>query len=220
MNRPHSDNLWCEIVWCNMSYITCVIQHILTTYNVRCSTFWQLTNRRVSENELHRCKCYIWPCVTSVMFDSLRLPTDGGDRTLIVTTAKISYKFSRDSPYISNKFSRKSTRFQTCFHWSQRSPRDSKDVSGKLVDVELHIFHIWCFLHEWYREIESLRYVYCHCARWDASTIIPGGWQNTPQFLARNLAFPRPLGSQSNVKPKAVCVWSNFSENQILSRSI
>jgi len=138
-HATHSDNLWCEIVWYNMCYITCVIQHILTTYNVRCSTFWQLTNRRVSENELHRCKCYIWPCVTSVMFDSLRLPTDGGDRTLIVTTAKISYKFSRDSPYISNKFSRKSTRFQTCFHWSQRSPRNSKDVSGKLIDLEIQI---------------------------------------------------------------------------------
>jgi len=152
MNRTHSDNLWCEIVWCNMSYITCVIQLILTTYNVRCSTFWQFTNRRVSENMLHSYMCCIWLYVACVTFDSLRLPTHGGDRTLIVTTANISYKFSRESPYISNKFSRKSTRFQTSFHGSQRSPRHSKDLSGKLIDLEIQTFQVWSSRWAAYRE--------------------------------------------------------------------
>ena len=151
-HATHSDNLWCEIVWYNMSYITCVIQLILTTYNVTCSTFWQFTNRRVSENMLHSYMCCIWLYVACVTFDSLRLPTHGGDRTLIVTTAKISYKFSRESPYISNKFSRKSTRFQTSFHGSQRSPRHSKDLSGKLIDLEIQTFQVWSSRWAAYRE--------------------------------------------------------------------
>ena len=44
----------------------------------------------------------------------------------IITTAKISNKFSRQSPYISNMFARESPNFQPGFHVSNQSPRHSK----------------------------------------------------------------------------------------------
>jgi len=50
----------------------------------------------------------------------------------IITTAKIFNKLARESPYISNTLSRESSKFQTNFHVSQRSPRHSKDLTGIL----------------------------------------------------------------------------------------
>jgi len=49
----------------------------------------------------------------------------------INTTAKTSNKFSRESPYISNMFSKESPKFHTSFHVCKRSPRHSKDLTGK-----------------------------------------------------------------------------------------
>jgi len=49
----------------------------------------------------------------------------------IITTAKISNKFSKESPYISNTFSRESPRFQTGFHLRKRGPCHSKEWTGK-----------------------------------------------------------------------------------------
>ena len=60
----------------------------------------------------------------------------------IITMAKICNKFSLESPYISNKFFRESTKFQTIFHVSERSPRHSKDLSGKPIDLEIQIFEV------------------------------------------------------------------------------
>jgi len=57
----------------------------------------------------------------------------------IITTAKISNEFSRESPYISNTFSGVSPNFQTNFHVSKRSPRHSKDLTGKLLDLKIQI---------------------------------------------------------------------------------
>jgi len=51
-------------------------------------------------------------------------------RLLRVPAAKISNKFSRESPYIWNTFSREFPRFQTGFRVSKRSPRHS-EVPGK-----------------------------------------------------------------------------------------
>ena len=50
----------------------------------------------------------------------------------IITTAKFFNKLARESPYISNTLSRESSKFQTNFHVSQRSPRHSKDLTGIL----------------------------------------------------------------------------------------
>jgi len=49
----------------------------------------------------------------------------------IITTAKISNKFSQESPYMSNTFSRESPTFQTGFHVNNRSPRHSKECTVK-----------------------------------------------------------------------------------------
>jgi len=58
----------------------------------------------------------------------------------IITTAKKINKFSQESPYISNMFSRESTNFHTSFHVCKRSPRHSQDLSLKLIDIEIQIF--------------------------------------------------------------------------------
>jgi len=57
-------------------------------------------------------------------------------------TAKISNEFSRESPYISNTLSQESPNFQTNFHASKRSPWHAKDLSGKLIDLEIQIFEV------------------------------------------------------------------------------
>jgi len=48
-------------------------------------------------------------------------------------TAKIS-------PYISNTISQESPNFQTNLHASKQSPWRAKDLSGKLIDLEIQIF--------------------------------------------------------------------------------
>jgi len=57
----------------------------------------------------------------------------------LITTAKISNKFSRESPYISNKFLRDSPKIWTKFHLSKWSPCHSNDLSGKLIDLKIQI---------------------------------------------------------------------------------
>ena len=57
----------------------------------------------------------------------------------IITTAKLSNKFSREFPYISSTFSRESPNFHTRFYVCKRSPRHSKGLSGKLIDLEIRI---------------------------------------------------------------------------------
>ena len=49
----------------------------------------------------------------------------------IITTAKISNKFSQESPYISNMFPRESTKFQIGFHMGKRSPLHAKEWTVK-----------------------------------------------------------------------------------------
>ena len=61
----------------------------------------------------------------------------------IIATAKISNKFSRESPYISNTISQESPNFHTSFYVCKRSPRHSKNLSGKLIDLEIEIFEVW-----------------------------------------------------------------------------
>ena len=58
----------------------------------------------------------------------------------IITTANISNKLSQESLYISNTFSRDSPKFQRLFRLSKRSPLHSKDLSRKLIDLEIQIF--------------------------------------------------------------------------------
>ena len=60
----------------------------------------------------------------------------------ITTAAKISSKFSRESPYISNTFLRKSLKYQTDFHGCKRSPRHSKYLPGNWVNLEIRIFKV------------------------------------------------------------------------------
>jgi len=57
-------------------------------------------------------------------------------------TAKTFIKFSRASSYILNTFSGGSQRFQTHLDMTKRSPRLSKDLSGKLKDLEIQTFEV------------------------------------------------------------------------------
>ena len=61
-------------------------------------------------------------------------------RLQIVTIAKISNKFSQESPYISKTFCRESQKFQTGFHVSKRSPCHSKYFVVKPYNLEMQIF--------------------------------------------------------------------------------
>jgi len=61
-------------------------------------------------------------------------------RLKMITTANISNKFSYDSPYISNTFSRESPKFEGGFHVSKRSPRHSKETTDFCVSLEIQLF--------------------------------------------------------------------------------
>jgi len=59
----------------------------------------------------------------------------------VITTAKISNKFSRESPYFKNNFSRESPQFQTIFRWGKRESPSPKRVDRKTVQFgNLNIF--------------------------------------------------------------------------------
>ena len=60
----------------------------------------------------------------------------------IITTAKISNKFSLQSPYMANTFPRKSPKFQKGLHLIKRSPRHPKEFPGKLDNLEIQIFEV------------------------------------------------------------------------------
>jgi len=60
----------------------------------------------------------------------------------IITTAKISNKFSQESPHISNTFSWESTKFLMGFHMSERSLYHSKECLVKLENLEIRIFQV------------------------------------------------------------------------------
>jgi len=82
------------------------------------------------------CVC-VCVCVCKCMRFHRMLPQTEETWLKIITTSKISIQFSLQSPYISNTFSRESPNLQTNFHVSKRSPRHSKDRSGKLIDLEI-----------------------------------------------------------------------------------
>jgi len=78
------------------------------------------------------CLCHLsgvlsWQSFVSFMCDSVRdIPHTEEIGLKIITTAKISNEFSRESPYISNTFSGESPNLQTNFYASERSPPHSK----------------------------------------------------------------------------------------------
>jgi len=60
----------------------------------------------------------------------------------IITTAKFSNNFSHESPYISHAFSGESPKFQTLFHVSRWSPRQSKETADFCVYLEIQRFSV------------------------------------------------------------------------------
>ena len=77
-----------------------------------------------------------------------------------ITTAKISNKFSQESPYIKlNMFSRESPKFVTGLQVSKRSPRHSKEQAGKPPNLEIQVFWKSDLLREWMHE-NSLMMLY------------------------------------------------------------
>jgi len=85
--------------------------------------------------------CHV--CATCVCHNSLSLyPTDRGDRTSNNYDCQNFHKFSLQSPYISNTFSRESPNFHTCFRVCKWSPCHSKDLTRKSLDLEIQIFEV------------------------------------------------------------------------------
>jgi len=82
--------------------------------------------------------------LSCVCHNSLSLdPTDRGDRTSNNYDCQNFHKFSLQSPYISNTFSRESPNFHTCFRVCKWSPCHSKDLTRKSLDLEIQIFEVW-----------------------------------------------------------------------------
>jgi len=98
----------------------------------------QITNLFVSHGLCRQVHSLLW--MFSVTYvcprtEEIRLTT--------IATAKISNKFSRESPYISNTFSGEFPKLQARFHMGKRSRRHSKDLSGKIIDLGIQIFQVW-----------------------------------------------------------------------------
>jgi len=89
--------------------------------------------------------CRVWQgvavfCRVDIFSETLRTrPRTEEIGLKTITTAKISNKFSRESPYISNTFSVESTNFHTRFHVCKWSLRRSKDISRKSIN---QIFYV------------------------------------------------------------------------------
>ena len=73
----------------------------------------------------------------------------------MIAPFQISHNFPRESPYISNTFSRESLNFHASLRVSKRNPRHSKDLTRKLLDLEIQTF--FCLIRERERERERER---------------------------------------------------------------
>jgi len=148
----------CVAVCCSVLQCVAVCCSMLQCFRVRCSVLQCVAVCCVVHNvssSTHVCICashtihvrntQTHTCTRTIHLYS-SLSTDGGDIILklkTITTTKISNEFSRESPYISNTFSRESSNFQANFHVSKRSPRHSKDLTGKLLNLEIQIISVW-----------------------------------------------------------------------------
>ena len=104
---------------------------------IPCSRIHQ---KSIFSHPTHRRRKACVGCQQVKKYQNIHVPQTEEIGRKIITTAKISYKFSPKSPYKSHTFSRESPKFQTQFHMRKRSPRRSKDLSGKLIDLEIQIF--------------------------------------------------------------------------------
>jgi len=102
-------------------------------------------------------------CVIRVC-EPLKCESDGGNQTSNNYDCQICNKVSKESPYISNTYSRESPEFQTGFHLSKRSPRHSKDWAGKYLIhvawlyIDIHTY-IYMYMHTY---IHTHIYIYTH----------------------------------------------------------
>ena len=120
-----------------MSYVT-YVNETCHTYAWVMSRIWMSHVARMDESSVCH-DSFIYVTYDCMCRDSFILQTE--ETALeIITTAKISNKFSRESLYIWNNCSRESPKFQTSFLGNSRCPRQTKDLSGKLIDLEIQIF--------------------------------------------------------------------------------
>ena len=104
------------------------ISHNMSHYMWHDSFIWDMThshescNSDMAHSSWRRSVFKYLPC------QWLRLPT-----------TKFSDKFSRESLYTLNTVSWESPKFQASFHGSNWSPHHPRDLSGKLMDLEIQI---------------------------------------------------------------------------------
>jgi len=143
-------NAYNELVWISRNAFSLVCIHavwmgleretlVYTQYAHIVSQQWMYHVTHMNES----CHAYEW--ITSriwrrhVTREAL-VPQTEEIELQIITTVQISNKFPWESPYISNTFARESPNFHTSFHVYKRSPRHSKDVTRKSLDLGIQIF--------------------------------------------------------------------------------
>jgi len=82
---------------------------------------------------------YLYTCVCMFIY-VYTYPQTEETRLKKIATAKIYNKFSWQSSYSSNMFSQESSNLHTIFHVCKRSPRHSKNLTRKLLDLEIQKF--------------------------------------------------------------------------------
>jgi len=127
----HLNESWCTFDWVMVNESWCAFEWVMVN-----ESWYTFEGVLVSES-WRTCE---WVMSHICMRLVARVPQTGEIGLTIITTAKISNQFSRHSPYISNTFSRESPNFQANSHVSKRNPRHSKDLTGKLLDLEIQIF--------------------------------------------------------------------------------
>jgi len=125
----HVNELW--YMWMSHGTCECVMVHVDESWHVWMShgTYeWVMTHVNAS--------WHMW--VTNIpRTDEMELFINNYDYQ------NNQQVFTAVPVYTSNTCLRESPKFQTSFQLSQRSPRHSKDLSGKLVDLEIQIFEVW-----------------------------------------------------------------------------
>jgi len=123
-HNPSADEYGSNDVSNGKSVPTAVLRFVRCIHNVSCITcmYWESINSRQRLNNGNPV-----PPAMLIRQSDVNIPQTEEIGIKIITTANISNKISRESPYLSNTFYRESPKFQKGFQVSKWSPCHSKE---------------------------------------------------------------------------------------------
>ena len=135
-NATHCNTLQHTATHCNTLQHTATHCNTLQHTSTHCNTLQHTASTATHCNTMQQ----LW-LICVIRDTNHDIPQTEEIGLKLITTVKF---YSRGSPYISNTFWRESPNFHTSFRMCKRSPRDSKDLTIKSLDLEIK--YLWSLI--------------------------------------------------------------------------